>query len=168
MILTIFLFFIFIINFVIIVGTDSKFGVNLSKEAKKVYQQSMTVQAKRGTIYDRNGNPIAEDATTYSLYAIISKNYTTATGQKLYVQPSQYEKVASILENKLGMKKNLVLKQLNQKNCFKFPLEVQVQDCLIPRWLTSRKRWKSQISKELVFLPVRGVFIQMGYLLHNL
>lgn len=118
MILTIFLFFIFIINFVIIVGTDSKFGVNLSKEAKKVYQQSMTVQAKRGTIYDRNGNPIAEDATTYSLYAIISKNYTTATGQKLYVQPSQYEKVASILENKLGMKKNLVLKQLNQKKLF--------------------------------------------------
>ncbi len=115
MILTIFLFFIFIINFVIIVGTDSKFGVNLSKEAKKVYQQSMTVQAKRGTIYDRNGNPIAEDATTYSLYAIISKNYTTATGQKLYVQPSQYEKVASILENKLGMKKNLVLKQLKKK-----------------------------------------------------
>lgn len=118
MILAVFMFFVFIINFVIIVGTDRKFGVDLSKNAKKVYQQTVKVQAKRGTIYDRNGNAIAEDATTYSVYAIISKNYTTATGKKLYVQSSQYDKVATILNEKLGIDKSDILKQLNKKKLF--------------------------------------------------
>lgn len=118
MILAIFIFFVFIINFIIIIGTDHKFGVNLSKGASNVYQQKVRVQAKRGTIYDRDGNPIAEDATTYSIYAIISKSYVSTTGQKLYVQPSQYEKVVEILNKELGIKKKEVRKQLNQKNLF--------------------------------------------------
>lgn len=118
MILAIFIFFVFIINFIIIIGTDHKFGVDLSKGASNVYQQKVRVQAKRGTIYDRDGNPIAEDATTYSIYAIISKSYVSTTGQKLYVQPSQYEKVVEILNKELGIKKKEVRKQLNQKNLF--------------------------------------------------
>ena len=59
MILAIALFFIFVVNFIVIVGTDKKFGQNLSAEAKKVYQTTVKVQAKRGTIYDRDGNAIA-------------------------------------------------------------------------------------------------------------
>ena len=86
MLLAIFLFFIFIINFAIIIGTDTRFGHNLSKEASEVYQQEVTVQAKRGTIYDRNGVALAEDSTTYSVYAIISKSYVSSTGEKLYVK----------------------------------------------------------------------------------
>ena len=78
MILAVFLFFVFIINFAIIVGTDTKFGHNLSSEASDVYQQTVTVQAKRGTIYDRNGVALAEDSTTYSVYAIISKSYVSS------------------------------------------------------------------------------------------
>ena len=72
--LAVFLFFIFLINFATIIGTDQKFGVNLSKGAKQVHQKTVVVAAKRGTIYDRNGVPIAEDATTYmlSLTRIIS------------------------------------------------------------------------------------------------
>ena len=41
MILAVFLFFVFIINFAIIVGTDTKFGHNLSSEASDVYQQTV-------------------------------------------------------------------------------------------------------------------------------
>ena len=52
--------------------------MDLVAEAKKVYQIQKTVQAKRGTIYDRNGNAIAEDSTTYNLYAIIDKKYKSA------------------------------------------------------------------------------------------
>ncbi|WP_203351028.1 penicillin-binding protein PBP2X [Streptococcus uberis] len=118
MILTIFLFFVFIINFVIIIGTDSKFGVNLSEGAKKVYQETVTVQAKRGTIYDRNGVAIAVDSTTYSIYAILDKSFVSATGEKLYVQSSQYDTVAKILNEQLGMKKSDVTKQLEQKGLF--------------------------------------------------
>ena len=70
-ILTVFLFFVFLINFAILIGTGRKFDVDLVAEAKKVYQIQKTVQARRGTIYDRNGNVIAEDSTTYNLYSII-------------------------------------------------------------------------------------------------
>lgn len=115
MLLSIFMFFIFIINFVIIIGTDKKFGVDLSEGAKQVYQRTQTVPARRGTIYDRNGNVIAEDSTTYSVYAILDKNYVTAGGEELFVQSSQYDKVADIFKKYLKLDKDYVLKQLNQE-----------------------------------------------------
>lgn len=118
MILSVFLFFVFIINFAIIIGTDTKFGHRLSTEASEVYQKEVTVQAKRGTIYDRNGVPLAEDSTTYSIYAIISKSYVSSTGEKLYVKPSQYDNLASILNEQLGIEKTDVLKQLRQEGLF--------------------------------------------------
>lgn len=115
MLLTIFVFFVFIINFAVIIGTDSKFGEDLSKLAAQVHQQTVTVQAKRGTIYDRNGNVIAEDSTTYSVYAIITKNHVAADGTKLYVQPSQYDTLASLFQEYLGMEEDYVKKLLAQE-----------------------------------------------------
>lgn len=114
MLLSIFFFFIFMINFVIIIGTDKKFGVDLSEGAKQVYQRTQTVAARRGTIYDRNGNVIAEDSTTYSVYAIIDKNYVTATGEELFVKADQFGKVADIFKKYLKLEKDYVLKQLGQ------------------------------------------------------
>ena len=115
MILAVVLFFIFIINFIVIIGTDSKFGENLSAGAKAVYQTRQTLQAKRGTIYDRDGNVIAEDSTTYSVYAVIDKTYKDATGKKLFVQDSQYDKVAEIFNQLLGMDTAYVKSQLQQQ-----------------------------------------------------
>ena len=60
-VLTVFLFFVFLINFAVIIGTDTKFGVDLSEAARRVHQEIRINPAKRGTIYDRNGIPIAED-----------------------------------------------------------------------------------------------------------
>ena len=114
--LAVFLFFIFLINFATIIGTDQKFGVNLSKGAKQVHQKTVVVAAKRGTIYDRNGVPIAEDATTYNIYAVIDKKYKSAAGKVLYVEESQYEKVAEILNQHLGIDKDYVKQQLAQKD----------------------------------------------------
>ena len=106
MVLSIFIFFVFIINFVVIIGTDSKFGVDLSTQAAKSYNTKTIVAAKRGTIYDRNGNVLAEDSTSYSIYAIVSTSYVSPTREKLYVQESQFDKVADILKDKLGSKKS--------------------------------------------------------------
>lgn len=110
--LTVVLFFIFLINFAVIIGSDRKFGVNLSEEAAKVHQIQVTVPARRGTIYDRTGIPIAEDSTTYNVYAVINKNYVSATGEKLYVQPSQYDRVAQVFSEQLGMDESYVKEQL--------------------------------------------------------
>lgn len=112
--LTVFIFFIFLINFAIIIGTDSKFGVDLSEGARHVHQKEVTVQAKRGTIYDRLGFPIAEDSTTYTIYAIVDKDYVSALKEILYVQSSQYLQVADILNRHLGLEKEYVIQQLNQ------------------------------------------------------
>ncbi|MBY5033630.1 penicillin-binding protein PBP2X [Streptococcus gallolyticus] len=114
--LTVFIFFVFLINFAIIIGTDTKFGQNLSEGAARVHRMTVTKQAKRGTIYDRTGMPIAQDSTTYTIYAIIDKDYVSALKEPLYVQSSQFDKVAEILNKKLGMKKEFVIQQLNLPN----------------------------------------------------
>ncbi len=114
--LSVFIFFVFLINFAIIIGTDSKFGVDLSEGAKQVHQKQVTVQAKRGTIYDRTGYPIAQDSTTYTIFALIDKNYVSAHKEILYVEESQFDKVADIFHEFLGMEKDYVLNQLRLPN----------------------------------------------------
>lgn len=114
-VMAIFLFFLFLLNFALIIGTDKKFGVTLSDQAKKVHEETVIVPAKRGTIYDRNGAVIAEDATTYNVYAVIDKKYKSATGKILYVEENQFKKVAEIFKQYLGMDENYVVQQLSQK-----------------------------------------------------
>ena len=113
--LSILVFFIFLVNFAVIIGTDSKFGKNLSELSHQVHQKTEIVPAKRGTIYDRNGAVIAEDATTYNVYAIIDKTYKSAKGEVLYVEESQYNQVADVFNRYLGMEKDYVVQQLSQK-----------------------------------------------------
>ena len=114
--LAVVLFAIFLVNFAIIIGRGSKFGADLVKEAKKVHQTTRTVPAKRGTIYDRNGVPIAEDATSYNVYAVIDKKYKSATGKILYVEDSQFNKVAEVFHKYLDMDEAYVKEQLAQPN----------------------------------------------------
>ena len=114
--LAVFLFAVFLVNFAVIIGTGTKFGVDLVKEADRVHQTTKTVPAKRGTIYDRNGTPIAEDATSYNVYAVIDKDYKSANGNILYVEESQYNKVAEIFHKYLDMEETYVKNQLSQPN----------------------------------------------------
>ena len=114
--LAVFLFAVFLVNFAVIIGTGTKFGVDLVKEADRVHQTTKTVPAKRGTIYDRNGIPIAEDATSYNVYAVIDKDYKSANGNILYVEESQYNKVAEIFHKYLDMEESYVKEQLSKPN----------------------------------------------------
>lgn len=114
--LAVFLFAVFLVNFAVIIGTGTKFSVDLVKAADRVHQTTKTVPAKRGTIYDRNGTPIAEDATSYNVYAVIDKEYKSANGDVLYVEESQYNKVAEIFHKYLDMEETYVKDQLSQPN----------------------------------------------------
>ena len=114
--LAVVLFAVFLVNFAVIIGSGSKFGTDLVKEAKKVHQITRTVPAKRGTIYDRNGVPIAEDATSYNVYAVIDKKYKSATGKILYVEDVQFNKVAEVFHKYLDMDEAYVKEQLSQPN----------------------------------------------------
>ncbi|VKY27077.1 penicillin-binding protein 2X [Streptococcus pneumoniae] len=114
--LSVFVFAIFLVNFAVIIGTGTRFGTDLAKEAKKVHQTTRTVPAKRGTIYDRNGVPIAEDATSYNVYAVIDENYKSATGKILYVEKTKFNKVAEVFHKYLDMEESYVREQLSQPN----------------------------------------------------
>ncbi|VLT56509.1 penicillin-binding protein 2X [Streptococcus pneumoniae] len=114
--LSVFVFAVFLVNFAVIIGTGTRFGTDLAKEAKKVHQTTRTVPAKRGTIYDRNGVPIAEDATSYNVYAVIDKKYKSATGKILYVEYAQFNKVAEVFHKYLDMDEAYVKEQLSQPN----------------------------------------------------
>ena len=84
-ILAIFLFSFSWLILPLLLGQTRSSGVNLSKGAEVVHQKTVTVAARRGTIYDRNGVPIAEDATTYNVYAIIDKELQVATGKDSFI-----------------------------------------------------------------------------------
>ena len=77
-------------------------GVSLDKKTKELYQGSREVEAKRGTIYDRNGVAIAKDATSYSVYAVLDKDYVGIDNEKLYLQSKNISKVAEIFHKYLN------------------------------------------------------------------
>lgn len=92
------LFFLFVarLSYIVVVGDVA--GESLETRTKNLYQGSEVVKAKRGTIYDRNGEAIAEDATSYSLYAVLSENYRNGD-EKLYAEQKNFEKLAEIISD---------------------------------------------------------------------
>ncbi|MCK6016717.1 penicillin-binding transpeptidase domain-containing protein [Enterococcus faecium] len=98
------LFFLFAVRFSYIVIGGHVAGTSLAERTKQLYQGSEVVKAKRGTIYDRNGVALAEDAFSYSIKAILSKTYTSGD-KKLYVEEKNFDKIAEILHKNLSIDK---------------------------------------------------------------
>ncbi|HCR3636048.1 TPA: penicillin-binding transpeptidase domain-containing protein [Enterococcus faecium] len=98
------LFFLFAVRFSYIVIGGHVAGTPLAEKTKQLYQGSEVVKAKRGTIYDRNGVALAEDASSYSIKAILSKTYTSGD-KKLYVEEKNFDKIAEILHKNLSIDK---------------------------------------------------------------
>lgn len=107
------LFFLFAarMSYLVVVGRVA--GTSLKEKTEALYQGSSVVKARRGTIYDRNGVAIAEDATSYSVKAILSKTYMTGT-KKLYAQEKDFDKLAEILHKELGMDKDYAIDMLEK------------------------------------------------------
>lgn len=98
------LFFLFAVRFSYIVIGGHVAGTSLAEKTKQLYQGSEVVKAKRGTIYDCNGVALAEDASSYSIKAILSKTYTSGD-KKLYVEEKNFDKIAEILHKNLSIDK---------------------------------------------------------------
>lgn len=107
------LFFLFAGRLTYIIAVGEVAGTSLEEKTKALYQGSRVVKAKRGTIYDRNGEVIAVDATSYSAYAVLSKTYVSGK-TKLYAQEAHFDQLATILHDVLGLDKADVLKRLNE------------------------------------------------------
>ncbi|KRN94012.1 penicillin-binding transpeptidase domain-containing protein [Pediococcus stilesii] len=114
--------------FIVIVGRFSYIAVsgtvesvNLSSQAKRLYTDNKTIKAKRGSILDTNGNPIAEDTSTYSIYAVLSKSQVGPNKKPLYV--TNKEKTAKVLSKYLPISYKKALKTLNPSNSKTFQVE---------------------------------------------
>lgn len=69
------LFFLVMGRYFYIGYTQKVEGVPIQKYALDVWTKSQTIDARRGTIYDQNGEVIAEDIPSYTVQAILSKDY---------------------------------------------------------------------------------------------
>ncbi len=112
---TIAIFLLFTVRFVYIIGVGKVGSESLDKKRQDLYQGSSIIKAKRGTIYDRNGQPIAEDATSYSLYAELGKDYIGLNSVELFVHDKDKDKIADIFNQYAGIEKKLTMEQLGKE-----------------------------------------------------
>ncbi|QIL45583.1 penicillin-binding protein 2 [Vagococcus coleopterorum] len=162
MALTAVVFGVFVLRFIYIVGVGKISGTSLDQRTQELYQGSSVVRAKRGTIYDRNGIPLAEDATSYSLYAVLDKEYLgladpkTGEKEKLYVQAEDKEAVAKVLEKYLEIDKKEALEQLElEKNADGKPV-AQVEFGKKGRGISLET--KNKIEEDLEKKKIKGVY----------
>jgi len=106
------LFFILAFRFLLIQSSGEVQGEVLAVKAEQKYTKENTLEGKRGSIFDRNGEVIAEDTVAYKLVAILNPDVTTdpkkpkhvvdpkETARKLapYLEMEESE-ILAILEN---------------------------------------------------------------------
>lgn len=105
------LFFAILFRFAFIQATGEVKGQPLAAKAAQQYSDSRTIEAKRGTIYDRKGEVIAEDRSSYSLIAILDKKMTT--------DPDKPNHVVDIDKTAMELSKYIDLKESDIKKILK-------------------------------------------------
>ncbi|MGY3778852.1 penicillin-binding protein [Isobaculum melis] len=101
-------------SYIMLVGKVN--GEVLAERANKQYSGSSVLSAKRGSIFDSDGQPVAEESTSYSLYAVLDEDFSKGSEKPLHVKDK--EKTAEALGTALDIPKEEVLATLNQENKF--------------------------------------------------
>jgi penicillin-binding protein 2B len=71
------LFFVLVVRYFSIQITGEVAGQQLAAKAQQKYSREGVLPSTRGIIFDRNGEVVAEDTTSYTLIAILDKKMTT-------------------------------------------------------------------------------------------
>lgn len=79
-------------------------GHKLDKATQQLYQNQNIDRARRGTIYDADGNVIAENSTAYTVIGVIDERQIALDGTKRYIAPEDDKEVAKKLEKTIGGK----------------------------------------------------------------
>ena len=102
----IFLFTVFLMGFVLILGKSIKIQLfdrtELISRSKKQFIRETTLYPKRGSIYDRNGNPLAINIQTYSIFTIPKNLKNVREGLKKLSLAVPSLKLSSLLEKTKG------------------------------------------------------------------
>ncbi|WLR52243.1 penicillin-binding protein [Bacillus tianshenii] len=117
------LFFVMIARFLYIQTTKEVQGHSLTAIAQEKWTKQQTIPAHRGKILDRNGLAIAEDSTSYTVFAILDENYSkNAPGTRHVDDPG---KVAKKLAPLLKMDVEKLEARLSKDNYEKDPFQVE-------------------------------------------
>ncbi|MDN6730811.1 MAG: penicillin-binding protein [Atopostipes suicloacalis] len=110
-IISFFAFFLIFLRFSQIMVLGEINGEDLGENVERLYTRDNSIQANRGSIYDRHGNPIALDAKSYKMIAILTKQWSTEKNPQ-HVQNK--EAIANILSKHINLSKNDLLEYLNK------------------------------------------------------
>jgi len=112
-------FFVIFIALFVNIATISITGVhlvsrqNISLYASQRDMRSVVLPARRGTIYDVNGEVIAKDTITYNMFAVLNQNrFDHLNNQPAFV--TNPEKYADLIAPILGVRPNEILRFLQQ------------------------------------------------------
>lgn len=108
-----FLFFLFSARFTVIMLKGQINGEDLSQNVSNMYTRSSILQAERGPIFDVNGNPLALDATSYKLIAVLTDKWSTDKENPQYVV--EKESTAKVLSQYISMSEEDILAYLSKK-----------------------------------------------------
>ncbi len=103
----------FIVRFAYIAINKDVQHVNLRSQAEQIYTQHRIIQARRGNIYDADGNAIATDTSKYTLYAVLDRTQKSSDGKPLYVKDRK--KTAQILSKYIDLTPAQIEKVLKPK-----------------------------------------------------
>ncbi len=91
-------------------------GINLQKFAQTRTTKETPIAAKRGNIYDINGNILSHDVSSYTLIAYLDSKRTTDSSKPQHVVDK--ENTALVLSAILDMDKDTILKYLSKENVY--------------------------------------------------
>lgn len=100
-------------------------GQNLSAQAQNLYDRSSILSAQRGTIYDVGGNPLAMDATSYSLYAVLTDEWSEPEDPQYVVDKKN---TAQVLSQYIDLTADEILERLNTQDASQVEFGTAGQD----------------------------------------
>lgn len=104
------LFFVLVIRFITIQYTGEAEGKVLAAKAAQLYMRKDVMKAQRGSIFDHNGEVIAEDTSSYTLIAVVDEKVTKDPEHPNHVQ--DLNKTAEELEKYLKLSKQEIYELL--------------------------------------------------------
>lgn len=121
--ISLFLVVMALVFFILIIGRTIQLalsreidGINLQAFASSRTTKNEVLKGKRGSIYDKNGDVLAQNVSSYTLIAYLSESRTTDIKRPQHVVDKEY--TAEMLATVLDMDKEQILKYLSKENAY--------------------------------------------------
>lgn len=108
-----FIMLVFIGRFFYIMVGGRANGYDLVQRAEQRTAVNSILPAERGTIYDIGGEPLAMDASSYTLQATLTTEWSEEGAPPIHVPPEKKEETAEKLSKHINMDKEDILDRLN-------------------------------------------------------